>query len=93
MVLRGLGSAIKNKTGYSEEQLVADTLRMLGQGTKVCVEIVAMAADAGLIPFNEVIAIGGTARGADTAAIIEANSSNNFFEIKIKEFLAKPRKF
>jgi len=93
MVLRGLGSAIKVKTGYSEEQIVADTLRMLGQGTKVCVEIVAMAADAGLIPFKEVISVAGTARGADTAAIIEANSSNHFFEIRVKEFLAKPRNF
>jgi len=66
---------------------------MLGQGIKVCVEIVAMAADAGLIPFDDVIAVAGTDRGADTVAIIRANSSNNFFKIKVREILAKPRDF
>jgi len=92
MVLRGLGAAIRSKTGgYSHEQLIADTLRMFGQGTKVCVEIVAMASDAGLIPSQEVIAVAGTGRGADTAVLIQANSSNYFFDIKILEYLVKPR--
>jgi len=90
MVLRGLGTAIRGKMHYSQEQLVADTLRMMGQGTKVYVE---MAADAGLIPCEDIIAIAGTGRGADTALIIEANSSNRFFDIKIKEVLVKPNNF
>lgn len=93
MVLRSLGAAIKNITGYSHQQIVADTLRMFCQGMKVCVEIVAMAADCGLIPFEEIIAVGGTARGADTAAIIKANSSNKFFDIKVCEILVKPKNF
>ena len=93
MVLRGIGKAIKLKIGYSEEELVANVLRMFGQGIKVCVEIVAMAADAGLIPFEDVIAIAGTARGADTLAVIKANSSNNFFDIKIREIIRKPYYF
>jgi hypothetical protein len=90
MVLRGIGKAIKLKMGYSQEELVANTLRMFGQGIKVCVEIVAMAADAGLIPFDDVIAIAGTARGADTLAIIKANSSNRFFDIRVREIIKKP---
>lgn len=93
MVLRNLGTAIRSVQSYSQQDLVANTLRMLGQGMKVCVEIVAMAADAGLIPFGDVIAVGGTGRGADTAAVIRANSSNKFFEIKVREMLAKPRDF
>ncbi len=93
MVLRGLGAAIRNKTGYSHEALVADTLRMFGQGVKVCIEIVAMTCDAGLIPFEDVIAVAGTSKGADTCAVIEANSSNQFFQIKVREILAKPRNF
>jgi len=93
MVLRGLGAAIRDRLGFSHQQLVADTLRMFGQGVKVCVEIVAMACDAGLIPFNDVIAVAGTVRGADTALILKANSSNRFFDIKIKEVIAKPRNF
>ena len=93
MVLRGVGAAIRGKMNYSQEQVVADTLRMMGQGTKVCAEITAMTADAGLIPFEDIIAVGGTGRGADTALLISANSSNRFFDIKIKEILVKPRNF
>lgn len=93
MVLRSLGAAIRDRTGFSHQQLVADTLRMFGQGVKVCVEIVAMACDAGLIPFGDVIAVAGTGRGADTALILKANSSNRFFDIKIKEVIVKPRDF
>jgi hypothetical protein len=93
MVLRSLGTAIRELTGYSEQDLVANTLRMFCQGIKVCVEIVAMAADAGLIPFSDVIAVAGTGRGADTACLIKANSSNNFFKIKIREIIIKPKEF
>jgi uncharacterized protein len=73
--------------------LVADTLRIFGQGTKVIVEIVAMSADAGLIPFSDVIAVAGTGRGADTAAVVKANSSNKLFDIKLREYLVKPYDF
>jgi hypothetical protein len=93
MVLRNLGTAIRTLQSYSQQDLVANTLRMLGQGMKVCVEIVAMAVDAGLIPCEDVIAVAGTGRGADTVAVIRANSSNNFFQIKVREVLAKPRDF
>jgi len=93
MVLRNLGSAIKGKVGYSEAELVNAVLRMFCQGIKVCVEMVAMACDAGLIPPEDVVAVAGTGRGADTAAVLQANSSNNFFDIKIKEILAKPKNF
>ena len=93
MVLRNLGTPIRSLQSYSQQDLVAHTLRMLGQGMKVCVEIVAMAADAGLIPCEDVIAVAGTGRGADTVALIGANSSNNFFQIKVWEILAKPRNF
>jgi uncharacterized protein len=92
-VLRGLGAALRTRYSFSHEQVVADTLRMFGQGIKVCVEIAAMAADAGLIPAEDVIAVGGTGRGADTAVVIAADSSNRFFNIKVREILAKPREF
>ena len=93
MVLRNVGTAIRDKQAYSQQDLIANVLRMFGQGMKVCVEIVAMAADTGIIPFGDVVAVGGTARGADTAVILGANSSNRFFDIKIREILAKPRDF
>jgi hypothetical protein len=93
MVLRSLGTAIREKTGYSEQDLIANTLRMFCQGIKVCVEIVAMAADAGLIPCSDVISVAGTGRGADTACLVKADSSNRFFDIKIREILIKPKEF
>jgi hypothetical protein len=93
MALRNVGTAIREKQGYSQQDLIANVLRMLGQGMKVCVEIVAMAADAGLIPFEDVVAVAGTGRGADTAVLIGANGSNRFLDIKIREVLAKPRQF
>ncbi len=91
MVTRGLGCAIRERCGnYSEEVIVADTLRIMGQGVKVCVEMAAMACDAGLVPPGDVIAVAGTGRGADTCLVVKANSSNRFFDIKVREVLAKP---
>jgi hypothetical protein len=93
MALHGLGNALRDKGGYSPGQVVADSLRIMGQGTKVAIEITAMCADAGLIPCEDVIAVAGSGRGADTAAVIKANSSNRFFDIRLREYLAKPRDF
>ena len=51
--------------------IIAQTLRRLGQGMKVCCEIVMEACDAGLIPEGkDVLAVGGSGRGADTVCII-----------------------
>lgn len=73
-------------------QVVAHALRMFGQGTKVCVEIAVMALDAGLIPFGrEIIAIGGTGRGADTALVLTPAHSRQFFATWIHEIICKPR--
>ncbi|MEM2970188.1 MAG: hypothetical protein QXR63_04550 [Candidatus Bathyarchaeia archaeon] len=59
---------------------------------KVAVEIVLMAADAGLIPVDkEVIAIAGTGTGADTAIVVQPAYSRKFLDLKIKEIIAKPR--
>jgi hypothetical protein len=75
-------------------ELMANVLRRLGEGTKVCVEITMMAADAGLIPAGkDVVAIAGTGRGADTALLIRPANAARFFELKIKEVIAKPIEF
>jgi hypothetical protein len=59
---------------------------------KVCVEIVLMAADAGLINVDrEVIAIGGTSSGADTAIVVKPSHSMTFREFEIREIISKPR--
>lgn len=92
-ILAGVDRAVRNKFGglYPAE-IVAQSLRMLGQGVKVCAEIACMALDAGLIPYGaEVIAVAGSATGADTAVAIVPAHSNQFFDTKIKEIICKPR--
>lgn len=91
--LSSVERAVRRKHGtIMPLELIAHTLRLFGEGTKVCVEISIMAADAGLIPVDrEVIALGGTSRGADTALLIKPATASNFFDLEIKEIIAKPR--
>ena len=50
-----------------------------------------MAADAGLVPTDrDVICIGGSGKGADTAVVLQAAHANAFFELKIRETLCRP---
>jgi len=78
--------------GKSFNEVVAQTLYRFCQGMKVCVEIVLMAADAGLISVDkEAIAIAGTGEGADTAIVVKPAYPRKFLDLKIKEIIAKPR--
>jgi hypothetical protein len=71
--------------------IVAQTLRLFGQGMKVVVEIVAMATDAGMIPAGkDVVAIAGSGKGADTAVVIKPANSHNLFNMIVREIIAKP---
>ena len=73
-------------------EIIAHTLRMLGQGMKVSVEISVMALDAGLVPYGKpVIALGGTGRGTDTAAILTPGYSSSVLDTRIHEIICKPR--
>lgn len=91
--LSGVERAIRKGFGTIEPlEIMANTLRLFGEGTKVCVEIVLMAADAGLIPAGrDVVAVAGSGRGADTALLIKPANSSRFFDLKVKEVIAKPR--
>jgi len=80
----------KKEGAIMTPSVIADTLRLFGQGTKVCVEIVSMATDAGLIPSKPVVAIAGTGYGADTVLLIEGKNSRKFFDMEVKEVIAKP---
>ena len=93
LVLRGIGSAIRSRMNYSEEQLIAETLRILGQGVKVCAEMAAMVSDAGIIGNEDAVFIGGTARGVDTAVHITPAPSNDFFKMRIRKVICKPFTF
>ena len=86
-------SFAKKHGGIYPVLIVADTLRLFGEGTKVAVEVAIMAADAGALSGNDIIAIGGSGRGADTALIIKPADQSRLFDLKIRETICKPRNF
>lgn len=93
--LSGVERSITRKIGgASRVESIAEALRALfGQGLKVAVEVTVMAADNGAIPCGdlEVVAIGGTSTGADTACVVRPAHSNGFFNLRVREIIAIPR--
>ena len=90
--LGGLNRAVRRKLGsYQLDEIVAFVLRSFSQGVKVACETTMMAADAGLVPVGEtIIAIAGTGRGADTAAVILSANAQDFFDLRVLELLCMP---
>jgi len=88
----GLSRAMRSKYNMPAlGDIIADTLRIFGQGMKVVCEISMMAADSGLVHTDEdVIAIAGSSRGADTAVVLKPVNTHDFFDLKIREILCKP---
>ncbi|MGD2200818.1 MAG: pyruvate kinase alpha/beta domain-containing protein [Candidatus Bathyarchaeota archaeon] len=88
----GVSRAMRRKwETVGPAEVVAQTLRLFGQGMKVVVECAYMAADAGLIPMDrDIISIAGTGRGADTAVVIKPAHLQNMFDLYVKEIIAKP---
>ncbi len=89
----GIGRSVRIKLHtYQSDEIIAFTLRMFSQGIKVAIEIALMAADAGLVSTDqEIIAVGGTGRGVDSALILKPAHTQNFFDLKILEIICKPR--
>ncbi|MEE8472676.1 MAG: pyruvate kinase alpha/beta domain-containing protein [Dehalococcoidia bacterium] len=89
----GVGRAVRRKFAtYQLEEIMANTLKIFGAGMKVVVEVSLMAADAGLVRTDEeVIAIAGKGRGADTVVVLQPANSQDFFDLKVKEILCMPR--
>ena len=86
-------SVAKKHSGVYPVLLIADTLRLFGQGTKVAVEVAIMAADAGTLSGEDIISIGGSGRGADAALVLKPAHQNSFFDLRIREIICKPRDF
>jgi uncharacterized protein len=89
----GIDRAVRRKFNtYEVSEIIASSLRTLGQGLKVAVEISMMAADCGAVRTDEeVIAIGGTNSGADTAVVLAPINTQDFFKLAINEIICKPR--
>ena len=76
--------------GIRTPQIMANLLRIFGQGIKVCVEIIMMACDGGCIEIGEkVIAVAGAAAGADTAIVATASPSIKMTGLRVHEIICK----
>ncbi len=91
--LSGLSRSFSNKFGgTSIPEIIAEAYRRISQGFKVAIECSVMAADAGKIStLEDVIAIGGSGSGCDTALVLRPANMNRFFELKVREIIAMPR--
>lgn len=93
--LSGVERAFSNKhQGAYPALIMADTLKLFGQGVKVAVECAIMAADAGALSGGRIVSIGGSGRGADTALVMTPGHSLTLFEqVRIHEVVCKPNLF
>jgi hypothetical protein len=92
-LMGSVDSAIQEKFGgLPPQQLISYVYYTFSHGTKVAVECLLMAADAGLLDMSEeAISVAGTEYGADTALVVKPAYSHEFFSLAIRELLAKPR--
>jgi len=78
---------------------VRETFRMFGQGFKVAVEVILIAADKKEVNlYEDIIGVGGTGKGSDTAIIARATTTEEIFtkdeskKLEIREILTMPLK-
>lgn len=95
-VLSGLERALSRSPkvgGGSRTEAIAEALRRtVAVGLKVAVEITLIAADCGAVGVDEeVVAVGGTASGADTVCVIRPAHTASFFDLQVREIVAMPR--
>lgn len=84
---RGLSTRMK---GIYPVEIMAYTLRMFGQGTKVCVECTVMALDCGAIQPGPVVCVAGTGGGADTAWVLRPAHAQDILGTKLDKLICKP---
>lgn len=101
--ITGYGGKALDKTHLALHAKGMDDVRRsyyaFGQGFKVAVEVILIAADKGEINlYEDVVGVGGTGHGADTAIIARATTSREIFtddeekRLEIREVLAMPLK-
>ena len=77
--------------GNNTPTLMANLLRTFCQGMKVCVEILFMAVNGGMVASGEnVVVVSGTGRGADTAVVAIAAPTTALGNFHITEIICKP---
>ncbi|MCS7098451.1 MAG: hypothetical protein NZ922_05705 [Candidatus Methanomethyliaceae archaeon] len=98
-ILHGSLYELSNYSFPTIETIFKDTLYTFGQGMKVAVEVAIIAVEHGALePFKDVIAVGGSGRGADTAIVLRATYAGTVFSkekekrLEIREIIAMPLK-
>jgi len=77
--------------GIYPTEIFALALRTMGEGTKVALELAAMAADAGIVRTGElVVTLGGTARGVDTAWVVKPAHTRNIWAMRPVHIICRP---
>jgi len=93
--LYNIGAALEHNGVPTLATLIRLSLRMISSGTAVCVTAALMATDNGLLRDGEdVVAVGGSWLGLDTALVVQATNSVNLLKkgsLHIKEIICKPR--
>lgn len=78
---------------------VKNTLKILGQGFKVALEVIIIATERKLVePYTDVIGVGGSGKGADTALVARTTTRKDMFsedewkKLEVREIMAMPLK-
>ncbi len=76
---------------YTYTQDMKTAYRRMGEGFKVAVELGIIAAYLDEGSDEEIISLGGTKKGVDTALIVKPAKSEAFDQLEVREIIAKPR--
>ncbi len=76
---------------YTYPQDMKTAYRRMGEGFKVAVELGMIAAYLDEGNTSDIISLGGTKKGVDTALVIRPAKSENFDQLEVREIIAKPR--
>lgn len=76
---------------YAYPQDMKTAYRRMGEGFKVAVELGMIVACLDEGDDGDVIALGGTKKGVDTALVIRPATSESFDQLEVREIIAKPR--
>jgi hypothetical protein len=76
---------------YTYSQDMKTAYRRMGEGFKVAVELGMIAAYLDEGNSDEIISMGGTKKGVDTALVVKPAKSESFDQLEVREIIAKPR--
>jgi hypothetical protein len=76
---------------YTYPQDMKTAYRRMGEGFKVAVELGIIAAYLDEGNESDIISLGGTKKGVDTALVVKPSKSETFDQLEVREIIAKPR--